>query len=104
MKGPNLFVCYLVEYCSFALLLSKLGSNRGYVLAVKMASQVKLRSIYLCMCHVRESRLYQLVKPDNFSTLVAPEEFRTIYDQAQNIKLTAQFLINCYDVRSKIVF
>ena len=56
------------------------------------------------MCHVRESRLYQLVKPDNFSTLGAPEKFRTIYDQVQNIKITAQFLINCYDVRSKIVF
>ena len=78
--------------------------NRGYVLAVKMANQVKQRIIYLCMCHVRESRLYQLVKPDNFSTLGAPEKFRTIYDQAQNIKITAQFLIHCYDIRTKIVF
>ena len=54
--------------------------------------------------NLREIWLAKLVKPEDFSTLGAPEKFTTIYDQAQNVKITAQFLINCYDVRSKIVF
>ena len=54
--------------------------------------------IFSCVIYnnLREIWLNKLVKPDNFSTLGAPEKFRTIYDQAQNIKVTAQFLINCY--------
>ena len=54
--------------------------------------------------NLREIWLEKLVKPENFPTLSAPEKFKTIFDQAPNVKITAQFLINCYDVRSKIIF
>ena len=54
--------------------------------------------------NLREIWIDKLVKPENLSTLGAPEKFKAIFDQAQNVKITAQFLINCYDVRSKIIF
>ena len=38
------------------------------------------------------------------STLGTPEKCKAIFDQAQNVKITTQFVINCYDVRSKIIF
>ena len=44
-----------------------------------MASQLKLRNI-------RELWLDKLVKPEIFSTLGAPEKFKAIFDQAQNVE------------------
>ena len=62
--------------------------------------------VFACVRYnnLREIWLDKLVKPEIFSTLSAPEKFKAIFDQAQNVKITAQFLINCYDVRSKIIF
>ena len=62
--------------------------------------------IFSCVKYnnLREIWLNKLVKPDNFSTLGASEKLKTIFDQAPNVKITAQFIINSYDVRSKIVF
>ena len=43
-------------------------------------------------------------KPETFSNLDISEKFKIIFDQAENVKATAQYIINCYDFRSKIVF
>ena len=62
--------------------------------------------VFACVMYnnLREIWLDKLVKPEIFSTIDAPEKCKAIFDQAQNVKITAQFLINCYDVRSKIIF
>ena len=53
---------------------------------------------------LREIWLNKLKKETNFFTQNISEKFRTIFDKAENVKITAQYIINCYNVRSKIIF
>ena len=52
---------------------------------------------------LRQTWIEQLLKSDQFLNLETPEKFKTIFDQPENIKLSAQFIINIYDLRSKII-
>ena len=48
--------------------------------------------------------LYDVVqKNDKFSDLETSEKFRMIFDKPENIKSSAQFIINIFDLRSKII-
>ena len=53
---------------------------------------------------LRQIWLSKLQKPEIFSTLEICEKFKIIFNQSANIKITAQFIIDCYDLRSKIVY
>ena len=61
--------------------------------------------IFQCKTYsfLRTLWLSRLQKPENFSALAVSEKFKIIFNQAENIKLTAQFIIDCYDYRSKFV-
>ena len=53
--------------------------------------------------NLRQAWLNQLNKSENFLNLESAEKFKIIFDQAENVKFTAQYIVNCYDLRSKIV-
>ena len=52
---------------------------------------------------IRQIWMDKLQKNEDFLTLDSSEKFKIIFDQSENIKLTAQFLINIFDLRSKII-
>ena len=54
--------------------------------------------------NLRKTWLSKITKPQSFSNLNIGEKLKVIFDQAENVKATAQYIINCYDFRSKIVF
>ena len=62
---------------------------------------------FLFNCETYESErsawLSSLVKPENFSILPTSEKLKTVLNCDQNVKKTAQYVINIYDKRSKIV-
>ena len=51
----------------------------------------------------RSAWLSSLLKPENFSILPSNEKLKTVLNCDQNVKKTAQYIINIYDKRSKIV-
>ena len=53
---------------------------------------------------LRQDWLTQLKKPDYFSSLDLCEKFKIIFNDSENIKVTAQYIVDCYDLRSKILF
>ena len=52
---------------------------------------------------LRQKWIDQLQKSDEFSDLETSEKFRIIFDKPENIKSSAQFIINIFDLRSKII-
>ena len=52
---------------------------------------------------IRQIWMDKLQKNEDFLTLDSSEKFKIIFDQSENIKLTAQFLVNIFDLRSKII-
>ena len=44
-----------------------------------------------------------MVIPPNFSELPEVEKFRLVLNNPENVKYTAQFVINIFDIRSKVV-
>ena len=50
---------------------------------------------------LRQLWLIKLNKPDNFVNMNCSEKFKVIFDQS--VKITAQYIIDCYHVRSKLV-
>ena len=61
--------------------------------------------IFFCTKYniLRQLWLIKLNKPDNFVNMNCSEKFKVIFDQSDNVKITAQYIIDCYDVRSKLV-
>ena len=51
----------------------------------------------------RSSWLNKLKTPDNFSTETQEKKLDLVLNDHSNVKLTAQFIINIFDIRSKIV-
>ena len=41
--------------------------------------------------------------PDNFSELVSAEQLKLVLNSPENVKVTAQFILDAYNMRSKIV-
>merc|ERR1711942_305769 len=50
---------------------------------------------------LRQKWIDQLQKSDEFSDLETSEKFRMIFDKPENIKSSAQFIINIFYLRSK---
>ena len=53
---------------------------------------------------LRQEWLTRVKKPVNFCDLNLSEKFKIIFNESDNVKITAQYIVNCYDVRSKILF
>ena len=53
---------------------------------------------------LRQEWLTKLNKPESFCELNLSEKFKIIFNESENVKVTAQYIVNCYDVRSKILF
>ena len=51
----------------------------------------------------REKWLNKMVIPPNFTDLSEVEKLRLVLNNPENVKLTAQFVISSFDVRSKVV-
>ena len=49
------------------------------------------------------SWLSKIKTPENFCDLVTAEKFKVVLNWPENVKLTAQFLIDIFNKRSKIV-
>ena len=62
---------------------------------------------FLLQCEAYESErsawLSSLEKPENFSILPPSEKLKIVLNHDQNVKKSAQYIINIYDKRSKIV-
>ena len=52
---------------------------------------------------LRTNWLNKLVLPDNYGNLSDSEKLSTVLNVPDNVKPTAQFLIDAYGVRSKIL-
>ena len=61
--------------------------------------------IFKCVKYseIRQIWIDKLLKNEDFVNLDPSEKFKVIFDQPENIKLTAQFIINIFDLRSKII-
>ena len=63
--------------------------------------------MYFFFCRIydelRRAWLQKLIKPENFMQLEACEKFKIIFNESSNVKATAQFVIDLYDIRSKLV-
>ena len=44
-----------------------------------------------------------MVIPPNFNELPEVEKFRMVLNKPENVKYTGQFVINIFDIRSKVV-
>ena len=53
---------------------------------------------------LRQKWLAELEKPPNFFELITDDKFKLIFNKPENVKITAQYIVNCFDVRSKIIF
>ena len=54
--------------------------------------------------NMRFAWLSKIVKPDNFQNLPPNQKLKIVLDSPLNVKITAQFLVDICNVRSKILF
>ena len=61
--------------------------------------------IFQCVAYndLRANWLVKLKLPENFLELEAPEKLKIVLNKAENVKVTAQFILDAYNYRSKIV-
>ena len=52
---------------------------------------------------MRASWLSKLKLPENFPEIEASEKLKIVLNEAENVKLTGQFIIDAFNYRSKIV-
>ena len=74
----------------------------------KNGHSVENEEHFLFFCgsyHVlRQQWIQKIRKPVNFEDLILSEKLKIIFNESENVKCTAQYIVNCYDLRSKIVF
>ena len=61
--------------------------------------------LFVCSTYaiMRENWYSRLVKPYNFRALSGGEKLKIVLNEADNVKLTAQFITDAFTLRSKIV-
>ena len=61
--------------------------------------------IFVCSAYsqIRATWMSKLVLPVNFDDLLNSEQLGIVLNDPNNVKLTSQFLIDSYDVRSNII-
>ena len=57
--------------------------------------------LFICekYANLRQIWLNKLTKPENFSILPSQDKFKIVLNEANNVKYTAQFLIDMMDLR-----
>ena len=53
--------------------------------------------------NLRQNWLSKVVLPQNFQELEASQKLKIVLNDSKNVKITAQFILDAYNVRSKIV-
>ena len=67
--------------------------------------ECELHYLFSCTAYsnLRQSWLSSLVKPDNFDNLDNWEKLNVVLNMTENIKLTANFILSAFDIRSRIL-
>ena len=69
--------------------------------------EIECEQHYLFSCtaysNLRQSWLSSLEKPDNFDNLDSGEKLNIVLNIAANIKMTANFILSAFDIRSRIL-
>ena len=62
--------------------------------------------LFFCLgyCDLRFKWLNSLCQPDNFNFISTDEKLKIVLNQHENVKLTAQFILDAWDRRSKLLF
>ena len=66
--------------------------------------ETELHFLFQCETYAEERTawLSSLTKPENFATLLPDEKLKIVLNADQNVKKTAQYIIDIYDKRSKV--
>ena len=67
--------------------------------------ETEFHLIFQCSAYndLRQKWLGKINTPENFRNLEVCQKFKIVLNEAENVKLTAQFIIDAFNVRSKIV-
>ena len=70
-------------------------------------NEIECETHYLFSCTaydgLRESWLTNLEKPDNFNSLDIQQKLKIVMNRAANVKPTANYILNAFEIRSKIL-
>ena len=61
--------------------------------------------IFQCSAYneLRQKWLQKINTPENFANLEICHKLKIVLNEAENVKFTAQFIIDAFNIRSKIV-
>ena len=72
-----------------------------------LEAQIETEVHFLFFCShyttLRDTWLESLIKPTNFENLDEGSKLSIVLNDADNVKKTAQFIINAYSLRSKLL-
>ena len=54
--------------------------------------------------YLRQALLSKLNLPDNFALLSEEQQLRLLINETDNVKPTAQFIVDAFNLRSKIIY
>ena len=85
----------------------KLDANLRFCPACNVNASIEdeFHFIFQCVAYndLRAIWLSKLKLPENFLDLQTPEKLKIVLNKAENVKVTAQFILDAYNYRSKIV-
>ena len=78
---------------------------RDFVRHVMTGYQSKMSTTFISNVYnvMRRSWISTLIVPENFFELQAAEKFKLIFNKPENVKVTAQYILDAFNKRSKIV-
>ena len=84
----------------------KLDEKDRLCLTCNEANFVENENHFVFVCSnfndLRTPWLDKIVKDENFNNLSVADKFNCIFNSKDNLKMTSQFLINCYDRRKRL--
>ena len=86
----------------------KLPEHARFCQACSDGISVENEEHYIFYCkiyhEIRQIWLGKVMVPENFHQLPLPEKFKLVFEVPQNVKVTAQFISDAYNARSKVIF
>ena len=86
----------------------KLPEHARFCQACSDGISVENEEHYIFYCkiyhEIRQIWLGKVKIPVNFHMLSLSEKFKLIFEEPQNVKVTAQFIVDAYSLRSKAIF
>ena len=81
--------------------------NRYCIVCPNHNYEIECEKHYLFSCtaysDIRQTWLSRLEKPDNFDSLDIEQKLDIVLNTSSNIKITANFILSAFDIRSKIL-